>query len=136
MVRDFLRFIEREISGLHEAAYLLGLFAFLSQILGFLRDRLLASHFGAGATLDMYYAAFRVPDFIFIWGASMVSLSVLIPLLSRKLKEGKESTRQFLDTVFTSFSLFMLAVSALAFFVAPKVSTLLFPGFDGAQLET
>ena len=48
MVKGIFRFIEREISGLHEAAYLLGFFALLSQILGFLRDRLLASQFGAG----------------------------------------------------------------------------------------
>lgn len=136
MVKRFLELIEKEISGLHEAAYLLGFFAFLSQLLGFLRDRLLASQFGAGESLDMYYAAFRVPDFIFIWSASMVSLSVLIPLLSRKMAEGREPARRFLDTLFSSFFLFMLVLSGLAFYFAPQISSLLFPGFENTQLET
>lgn len=136
MVKRFLELIEREIGGLHEAAYLLGFFAFLSQLLGFLRDRLLVSQFGAGTTLDMYYAAFRVPDFIFILSASMVSLAVLIPMLSRKMSEGKESARLFLDTLFSVFFLFMLVLSAFAFVVAPHASAFLFPGFDATQLET
>src|SRR3989344_2289834 len=99
MVSKLLRFIEREISGLHEAAYLLGFFAVLSQLLGFFRDRLLASYFGAGQTLDIYFAAFRVPDFIFMWVASMVSLSVLIPFLSRRglslLSSAREKRNEY-----------------------------------------
>jgi putative peptidoglycan lipid II flippase len=133
MVKRFFELIEREISGLHEAAYLLGFFAFLSQLLGFLRDRLLASHFGAGELLDVYYAAFRIPDFIFIWGASMVSLSVLIPVLSKRVAESKESARRFLDAVFTLFSLFVVVLCAVAFILAPKLSTMLFPGFTETQ---
>ena len=136
MVRKFFQFIEREISGLHEAAYLLGFFALLSQLLGFLRDRLLASYFGAGEVLDIYYAAFRVPDLIFIWSASMVSLSVLIPFLSKKREESKAAAREFLDSVFSAFFLFILLVSLIAFFLAPKLTSLLFPGFSGEMLGT
>lgn len=136
MVKRIFKFFEREITGLHEAAYLLGFFALLSQFLGFLRDRLLASEFGAGAELDVYYAAFRVPDLIFIWSASMVSLSVLIPFLSQKREEGAESARRFLDSVFSAFFLFILAVSAFAFWGAPKIIQLFFPGFAGETLDT
>lgn len=130
MVRRILQLFDREISGLHEAAYLLGFFALLSQLLGFLRDRLLAGEFGAGAALDAYYAAFRIPDFIFIVGASAVSLSVLIPFLSRKMEEGKEEARAFLDSIFTAFFLCIIAVSAGAFFAAPFLAHFLFPGFS------
>jgi len=136
MVRAILRFIEQEIGGLHEAAYLLGFFALLSQLLGFLRDRLLASYFGAGAALDIYYAAFRVPDLIFIWSASMVSLSVLIPFLSRRREESKEAARIFLDSVFSAFFLFVLLISALACYFAPALAKLLFPGFSESMLTT
>jgi len=133
MVKRFLEVLEREISGLHEAAYLLGFFALLSQVLGFLRDRFFASYFGAGELLDVYYAAFRVPDFIFIWSASMVSLSVLIPFLTRRMAEGKESARRFLDTVFTVFFVILVILCGAAFVGAPRLSLLLFPGFEAAQ---
>lgn len=136
MVKRFLQFISGEISGLHEAAYLLGFFALLSQLLGFFRDRLLAGHFGAGETLDIYYAAFRVPDFIFIWSASMVSLSVLIPFLSRKLAAGRDEARAFLDQVFSAFFLFMAAISTFAFFLAPWFTAAFFPGFSTTESTT
>lgn len=136
MVSNLLKLIEKEISGLHEAAYLLGFFAILSQLLGFFRDRLLASYFGAGEVLDVYYAAFRVPDVIFVWSASMVSLSVLIPFLSRRREGGKPSAKIFLDSIFSAFFIFMVAVSAMAFYGAPELTHLLFPGFSGEAITT
>ncbi len=134
MVKRLFKLLEREQRGLHEAALLLGFFTLLSQLLGFLRDRLLASHFGAGATLDVYYAAFRVPDFIFIWAASMVSLSVLIPFLSRRLGESRESAHEFLDTIFTAFFFSITLVAFVAGFFAPPLVRLLFPGFTALQV--
>ena len=102
MVKKFLTFLGRESGGLHEAAYLLAAFAFLSQILGLVRDRLLAHNFGAGLDLDLYYAAFRIPDFLFVSIASLVSVSVLIPLLVERI-DDKEKSRIFVNNVFSFF---------------------------------
>ena len=100
MVKRFFKIINREIGGLHQAAYLLAIFAISSQLLALVRDRLLASHFGAGHELDLYYAAFRIPDFIFITVGSMVSVSVLIPFLIEKTKQGPEEGRKFIGNIF------------------------------------
>jgi len=81
MIKGILKKLHKEVDGLHDAAYLLAVFALGSHILALLRDRLFAHFFGAGATLDLYYAAFRIPDFIFVSVASMVSLFVLIPFI-------------------------------------------------------
>ena len=64
MVRSILSAVGKEVRGMHEAAYVLGGAALLSQLLALVRDRLLAATFGASHTLDLYYAAFRVPDFL------------------------------------------------------------------------
>jgi len=45
--------LNRKYSGLHQAAYLLALFALFSQLLALVRDRLLAGSFGAGLELDI-----------------------------------------------------------------------------------
>ena len=74
MVKGIISFINKEITGLHEAAYLLGFFAICSQILALVRDRILAGEFGASSTLDLYYAAFRIPDILFVTVASIVSI--------------------------------------------------------------
>ena len=47
------------------AALLLAGSALASRLLGLLRDRLFFSRFGPGEELDIYFAAFRIPDFIF-----------------------------------------------------------------------
>ena len=65
MVKRFFSFLNRESNGINEAALLLGGFAFLSQLLGLIRDRMLAHFVGAGPMLDTYYAAFRIPDFLY-----------------------------------------------------------------------
>ncbi len=135
MVKRVLKFLNKEIGGLHEAAYLLGLFAFTSHLLALLRDRSLAYFFGAGDTLDIYYAAFRVPDFIFITVASIVSISVLIPFLAEKEKEGNGKMREFIDSIFTTFFLFIIIISGIVFLLVPFIIEWVFPGFVGDSLE-
>ena len=66
MVRGVLNMVYKEVRGLHQAAYVLAFFAFGSQILALVRDRMLAHTFGAGYELDIYYAAFRIPDLLFV----------------------------------------------------------------------
>ena len=120
MVKRFFNAINREVAGLHQAAYLLAFFAIASQVLALVRDRLLASYFGAGQTLDIYYASFRIPDFIFITVGSMVSVSVLIPFLVEKTKGGQEEGRKFIGNIFTFFFPLIVAVSLVAFFLVPS----------------
>lgn len=138
MVSGIINILKKEISGLHEAAFLLGFFALASQVLALLRDRFLAHAFGASSALDVYYAAFRIPDFIYLSIASLVSLMVLIPFLSEYLAEdsslAREKARIFLSSVFSMFVLIMLAASLLAFILMPYLSPFIAPGFSVTQL--
>ncbi|OGG65013.1 hypothetical protein A3C94_01425 [Candidatus Kaiserbacteria bacterium RIFCSPHIGHO2_02_FULL_55_17] len=86
--------IASPIRGLHQAAYLLAALTLASQILALLRDRIFAHTFGAGHVLDLYYAAFRVPDLVFALVASLVSAYVLIPRLTGM---DREATRRLLS---------------------------------------
>lgn len=134
MVNRLLRILHTEVRGLHQAAYLLAGFALLAQILALVRDRLLASTFGASGPLDIYYAAFRIPDFIFITIGSMVSITVLIPFLMERIQSGKEEGRRFISNIFSFFFLLITITSIIAFFFVPFLSKFLFPGFTGDKL--
>jgi putative peptidoglycan lipid II flippase len=134
MVKAVFRFLNKETGALHNAAYILGGFALLSQVLAFLRDRLLAHVFGASAALDSYYAAFRIPDFLFVTIASVVSISVLVPFIVEREKQGHEEVRKFIDDVFSFFSVLIIGVSVLAFFLIPVLSPMLFKGLAGEEL--
>jgi len=116
------------VSGLHQTAYLLALFAFLSQLLALFRDRLLAHSFGAGEILDIYYASFRIPDFIFVMVASIVSLSVLVPFLAEEM--NKKNEKRFMSEIFSVFFLLVILVCAITFFLIPKIVPLILIGFS------
>ncbi len=135
MVKGIFRFFYQETSALHRAAYLLGMFAMLSQVLAFLRDRLLASYFGAGRELDIYYAAFRIPDFIFVTIASIVSLSVLVPFIIEREKNGKEEVKDFVDQMFSFFFLLIIISCGIGFIITPYLSQFLFKGFSTIEID-
>lgn len=135
MVRRVLGLVYKEVRGLHQAAYVLALFAFGSQLLALVRDRLLASEFGAGPTLDVYYAAFRIPDLLYVLFASTLSVYVLIPFVARHQESGhSESARALLSQIFSLFLVCYIAVAAALFVVAPVVTPHLFPGIADQEL--
>lgn len=133
MVKKFFELFNKEISGLHEAAYLLGACALGSQILGIFRDRLLAARFGAGMELDVYYAAFRIPDFLFVTVASLVSISVLLPVLIARGASDPFGTRQLINQTFSFFSLVIALSSVMAFLVAPYLVPSIFSGLPQSE---
>ena len=137
MVKKIFKLFSSEVSGMHQAAAVLGLFTLMSQILALFRDRILAGYFGAGHSLDLYYASFRIPDFIFASIASLVSISVLIPFLSERLEHKKDDTRKFLDSVFTVFFSSIVIVAFIAFLIMPYIARIVFPGItDPDSLST
>ncbi|MBX4199169.1 hypothetical protein KW800_02800 [Candidatus Parcubacteria bacterium] len=135
MVRKILNFFYKETDRLHQAALLLAFFSVLSQILAFLRDRALAHAFGAGTALDTYYAAFRIPDFLFVTVASVVSLSIIVPFIVEREARGREAVREFVDDIFSFFSYLIVGISILAFFLIPPLSHMLFKGLSGQALH-
>lgn len=127
MVR-FLSAFGREVRGMHEAAYVLAGFAFLSQLLALLRDRILAAEFGAGHTLDIYYTAFRIPDLLFATVASLLSLYALLPVLSRLEQDSEGKMVSFLRDILALFFVGMFAIAAVLFAFVPQLITLIAPG--------
>lgn len=135
MVRRVLDIMYREVRGLHRAAYVLAFFAFGSQLLALLRDRLLAHEFGAGASLDIYYAAFRLPDLLFVLFASTLSVYVLIPFVTKhKEVGGDQAARSLLSQVFSLFLLFYSAAAVCIFLAAPYLMLQFFPGIEDQDL--
>jgi len=136
MVRRVFNFVYREVRGLHQAAYILAFFAFGSQILAIVRDRLLAHNFGAGIELDLYYAAFRIPDLLFVLFASVLSVYVLLPFVNKTSQtHGAETGAAILSQVFTLFLVAYVLIAAIILAIAPVLVAYLFPGFSEQSSE-
>ncbi len=131
MGKKLLSLLHREWNGLHEAALLIGLFAIFSQILALFRDRLLAHTFGASQTLDIYYSAFRIPDFVFAGVASFMSALVLIPMMTRRAQDNDARVQKFLNDTFTVFFSVLVVVSIGIFIATPWLIQKLFPVYTG-----
>lgn len=130
-MEKIFRIFSKESVNINQAALLLGFFTLLSQILALFRDRSIAHFIGPSPSLDAYYAAFRVPDLIFISIASLASATVLIPFLAAKM-QGKKVTdeaQKYLNDVFSIFFLVMVVISLIAFFLMPFLVSFIAPGF-------
>lgn len=135
MVKRLVNLLHKEWGNLHEAALLLGMMALFSQILGFLRDRLLASTFGASSSLDIYYSAFRVPDFLYDTIGSAVAITVLVPFIAEYSKKGEGELRKFMSAMSTAFMVAFLVICTIAFIFMPKIVPMLVPGFTPEQQQ-
>lgn len=126
MVRRIFERIAAPVRGLHQAAYLLAGLTLASQALALLRDRTFAHMFGAGPVLDLYYAAFRMPDLVFALVSSLVSAYLLIPLITGM---DREATRQLLSesaTFLLGLGGFICVIFAI---FMPQILTFLYPNF-------
>lgn len=137
MVSRLLSLFHKDIVSMNQAALLLAVFSVLSQVFGLIRDRLLASTVGPGAALDVYYAAFRIPDFLYNSFGILFSVTVLIPFITDCLKdeEGGKPARlkTFLNSTFTVYVWGMVALCAALFILMPWLTRLTAPGFSSAQ---
>ncbi len=116
------------------AALVLALMVLLSRVLGLVRDRLLASFFAPDA-LGVYFAAFRIPNFIFELLVMGALTSAFIPVYSKYLAEGNEDEAQRVASGLINLSLIIFFCIAVPMYIgAPWLSVLIAPGFNKAQL--
>ncbi len=137
MPSKLLKIFNRDIISMNQAALVLAVFSVLSQVFGLIRDRLLASTIGPSAALDVYYAAFRIPDFLYNSFGLLFSVTVLIPFITERLRDeesGKPATlRTFLNSVFTVYFWGMSALCLVLLVLMPWLTTLTAPGFSAQQ---
>ncbi|HRY60129.1 MAG TPA: murein biosynthesis integral membrane protein MurJ [Patescibacteria group bacterium] len=124
-----------KISQVGSNAIIIAAASLASRLLGIFRDRVLASEFGAGQTLDTYYSAFRIPDLIFnllILGALS---SAFIPVFSKLFFKDEKAAWKMVGN-FINVVLSVLVVAMIVVFIfAPWLMKLISPGFNTVQLE-
>lgn len=114
-------------------AALLGLSGLMSRILGLIRDRLLAARFGAGEELDVYFAAFRIPDFVY-GILIMAGLSaVFLPVLTERFRKDEKEGWQMVNVVLNSFLALLIIFCGILAILTPWLIEFIAPGFAAEQ---
>lgn len=128
-----LKNLEKNFS-VSKAAVIIGVFTLLSKLVALVRDPLLAGKIGVGTTLDIYYAAFRVPDFIFnllILGTLSVAL---IPVFTEWVVKDKQKAYRVASSVLNISLLGMAVICLILFVFSAPLTKFLVPGFSGEKL--
>jgi len=121
--------LDKQTKNIDSATFILGFAFLLSAILGFTRDHLLASAFGAGDELDIYYTAFRIPDFI-TWVMIMGAISAaIIPVFSNYLVRSKDQAFEYLANLLNLFLIILIIICSIMFIFAPHLISFIASGF-------
>lgn len=136
-MRNITKYIEKIIfmkqSTVFTSTLIISIMVIVARIFGFLRYRIFASYF-TKEQLDIFFAAFRIPDLIFevlITGALTTSL---IPFFI-KYQNNKDAQNINMSSVINIVMLAMVAVIAfLAIFLHP-IMTLITPGFSKEKID-
>lgn len=131
-----------KINSITAAAVIVAGASLASRFLGIFRDRILAGEFGAGNTLDIYYAAFRIPDLVYnliVLGALSAGFIPVFTSLCQKKSvikkifhagERCENEAWYVaNAVINLLGAALIILAAIFIFFAPQLTTLMTPGF-------
>jgi putative peptidoglycan lipid II flippase len=102
---------------------------FLSRISGLMRDILLSYLFGASAVADMFFVAFRIPNFFRRMFAEGAFSQAFVPVLMRYKDKGRQELHYFLAALSGLFGLVLFVVVCLGVVFASGLTALFAPGF-------
>jgi putative peptidoglycan lipid II flippase len=108
----------------------------LSRLLGYLRDAMIAWHFGAGFASDAFLAAFRIPDFCRRLLSDGTLSTAFVPVLTEALwRGGHEAARAIAASALRYLAVFLTLVCTAGVVFAPALIQVITPGFAAAKLE-
>lgn len=108
----------------------------LSRLLGFLRDVAFAVLFGAGAGMDAFLVAFKIPNFMRRLFAEGAFAQSFVPVLSEtKSRDGQDEVKALVDVVAGTLGLILLGITVVGVIAAPLLILMFAPGFLGTDTQ-
>ncbi|HEX2953548.1 MAG TPA: murein biosynthesis integral membrane protein MurJ, partial [Bacillota bacterium] len=118
-----------------QAVSIIVIIGFISKILGFVRELVIANYFGAGSAMDAFGIANEVPG-ILLSGLGGAITTTFIPAFTKKVEEaGMPEALNFSQKIFTWFTLAGLVISGLGFVWALPITHLLAPKFSPENMQ-
>jgi putative peptidoglycan lipid II flippase len=107
-----------------------GSMTFVSRILGFVRDTLIARVFGAGMLSDAFIVAFKIPNLLRRISAEGAFSQAFVPILAEyKSQRSLDETHTLINRVATWLGVILVVVTLLGMLTAPWIVALIAPGF-------
>jgi putative peptidoglycan lipid II flippase len=119
-----------EFSRLTRAAGTVGAATFISRILGYVRDVLIAGYFGTGLFADAFIAAFRIPNLMRrLFGEGSLGIA-FVPVISETLtRQGREEAFRLARSGIRILALILVVSVILGVLIAPWITRMVAYGF-------
>ncbi len=113
-----------------QSTSIISLGTFVSRILGFVRDILLAKFLGTGFAADAFFVAFRIPNVFREMLAEGAANSAVVPVLSEYThKASPDAYRRFVNILFVVAGLILILITIGGIILAPVIVRIMAPGF-------
>jgi len=101
----------------------------LAKSLGFVRNIVFASSFGATELTDIYFQIFSIPTFIFT-GVGTALATIVIKDLNKKENKKEEDSKKYVSKFICTISIIVIAITFLMYVFTGPIVKLLLPGMD------
>ena len=102
---------------------------FISRILGFIRDIVIARLFGAGLGTDVFFVAFKIPNFLRRLFAEGAFSQAFIPVLAEYRERGESDLKQLIANTSGALATILFIITAIGVIAAPILIMVFAPGF-------
>lgn len=116
-----------------KAAGTIMILAFVSKIMGFVRETALAARFGASVASDSYVMATTIPLVVFQMIGSSIGTTFIPVFTEYMTKEGKEKAYELTNNVINIILFLSIAVSIVGILFSPVLVRLIAPGYSGER---
>ena len=112
--------------------FTVGVWTFVSRILGFARDVFIAGALGAGPVAEAFVLAFSLPNLFRRFFAEGAFNMAFVPMFSKKLASGDEPL-DFARDALSMLALVLIALNAIAMLAMPYLVWIMASGFSGDE---
>lgn len=131
-----IKFFSRPTQSITGAALVIAGAGLVSRLIGLVRDRVFAHEFGSGAVVDVYQAAFRIPDLLYSLLIVGALTAGFMPLFTRLYhSDHPEKAWRLANNVLNICSSALILLAILGMIGARPLSILIAPGFTGEKRE-
>ncbi|MFW5451692.1 MAG: murein biosynthesis integral membrane protein MurJ [Methylophagaceae bacterium] len=102
---------------------------FISRILGFIRDIVIARLFGAGLGADVFFVAFKIPNFLRRLFAEGAFSQAFIPVLAEYRQRGDRDLKDLIASTSGTLAGILFIITAIGVIAAPLLIMVFAPGF-------
>jgi len=103
----------------------------LSRLLGIVREQVIAYYFGAGAAVDAFVAAFRIPNLLRDFFAEGAFSAAFVPTFTARLKsEGPQAAFGLLNRMLTVFAVVLALVCLIGILITPQIAWIFASGAE------